>query len=438
MKNELPLVSKLSDVGIKKFLNRGSVSDEIKERVKEIINNVKERKLDAILEYTQKFDGVRIAKNEIKVTIREIEQAYSKITKEQLIAIRESVKRVKLFHLKQKRAIKDVTLKSKEGKTTLRWLPIQRVGIYAPAGKAPLPSSVLMAAIPAVIAGCKEIVLCSPPQKDGNIDPSILVVANECGVKDIYKIGGAQAIAAMAYGCELFDKVDIITGPGNIYTAYAKQLVVGEGLVKIDTLAGPSEVVIIADETANASFIASDMLAQAEHGINSSAICITTSERLVKDVKKELEAQFAILPNNESISIALENFSAILVANNMDDAISFVNTYAPEHLEIFTKNASVIAKRITNAGAVFIKTGEVFGDYGMSGSNHILPTGSAAKFSSGVSVYTFMKYQLVEQMTKIAQAQLAKTTATFARVEKLEAHARSAETRLKLGEKYEN
>ncbi len=423
------IVQKLSETNIQKFLNRGSVSEEIKQRVREIINNVRELGIDAILEYTEKFDGVKISKDELKVSDAEIKNAYAKISKDALAAIRESIKRVKEFHLKQKTSINDITLKSKEGETTLRWIPISRVGIYAPAGKAPLPSSVLMAAVPAKIAGCNEILLCSPPQKDGNVDASILVVANECGIKDIYKIGGAQAIAAMAYGCELFDKVDIISGPGNVYTAYAKQLVSCEGLVKIDTLAGPSEVVVIADETADAKIIASDMLAQAEHGINSSSICITTSEKLAKEVKAEVERQVSLLPDNETAASAIQNFGAILVANNLTDAIDFVNAYAPEHVEIFTKNANAIAKKITNAGAVFIATGEVFGDYGMSGSNHILPTGSAAKFASGVSVYTFIKYQLVEQMTKIAQAQLAKTTATFARMEKLGAHASSAEQR---------
>ena len=423
------IVKALENIDIQRFLNRGSVSEQIKASVREIVTNIKERKLDAILEYTEKFDCVKLTKESLKVTSEEIEKAYSKITKQQLASIRESIKRVKAFHLKQKRALKDVILKSKEGETRLRWLALERVGIYVPAGKAPLPSSVLMAAIPAKIAGAKEIILCSPPQKNGNIDPSILVAANECGIKEIYKIGGAQAIGALAYGCELFYKVGIIVGPGNVYTAYAKQLVASEGLVKIDTLAGPSEVIVIADDTGNPSFIASDMLAQAEHGTNSSSICITISKKIAKEVKSQLEQQLAALPNEESVASAISDFGAILIAKNVGEAINFVNKYAPEHVEIFARNSNPIANRITNAGAVFIDTGEVFGDYGATGSNHILPTGSAARFSSGVSVYTFMKYQFVEQMTKKAQRKQAKTVATFARLEKLEVHARSSELR---------
>lgn len=425
----LPPISRLEDITIPKFLNRSSVSEAVKSRVQEILGNVRARKLDAILEYTEKFDGIRLTREQVKVSAQEIAEAYTQLSNEQLAAIRESIKRVKAFHFKQKEAIKDIVLKSKEGKTTLRWIPIARAGIYAPAGKAPLPSSVLMAAIPAQLAGVREIMLCSPPQKDGNVDPSILVVASECGIKDIYKIGGAQAIAAMAYGCELLEPVRIIAGPGNVYTAYAKQFVASEGVVKIDTMAGPTEIVVIADETANPEIVASDMLAQAEHGINSSSICITTARSLAQKVAEAVAMQLRSIPNNESIATAIENFGAVLIAKDIEEAIDFVNCFAPEHVEIFTKKSNAIAKKIANAGAVFVGTGEVFGDYGMTGSNHILPTGCAARFASGVSVFTFLKYQLVEWMTNPIQARLAPATATFARLEKLEAHARSAELR---------
>lgn len=412
-------------------MQRGTIDEIAKERVKEILQKVKERKLEAILECTEKFDGIKLDKGGIKVSEDEIKNAYNKLTKKQLTAIRESIKRVKIFHLKQKKAIQNITLKSKEGTTTLRWLPLEQAGIYAPAGKAPLPSSVLMAAIPAKIAGVKELVLCSPPQKDGNVDASILVVANECGINNIYKIGGAQAIGAMAYGCELFDSVDIIAGPGNVYTSYAKQLVASLGAVKIDTIAGPSEVLVLADETGSPSMIASDMLAQAEHGSNSSAICITTSEKIANQVAAELKLQVNALKDNSEIKASLANFGAVVLCETLEQAIDFVNIFAPEHAEIYTKNADAIAAKIINAGAVFIGTGEVFGDYGMSDSNHILPTGRAARFASGVSVYTFLKYQLVEKMNPAEQKNLAPLAAEFARLERLEAHARSAEQRSK-------
>lgn len=429
MATEIILVAKLEGVNLQKFLNRGSVSEEVKVRVAAIVQDVKQRKLAAILEYTEKFDGVKLTPEEVKVSESEMTEAYAQLSSAQLAAIRESIKRVTAFHSKQKQAIKDIELKSKEGKTTLRWVPITKAGIYAPAGKAPLPSSVLMAAIPAKIAGVREFILCSPPQKNGKIDPSILVVANECGIKEIYKIGGAQAIAAMAYGCELFDGADVIAGPGNVYTAYAKQLVASEGIVKIDTIAGPTEVVVIADETANAGVIASDMLAQAEHGINSSSICIATSESLAQKVARAVAEQLQSLPNNGAVAASIQNFGAVLVAKSIDQSIDFVNRFAPEHVEIFTKNSNAIAKKIVSVGAIFVGTGEVFGDYGMTGSNHILPTGCAARFVGGVSVFTFLKYQMVEQMDRRTQARLASATATFARLEKLEAHARSAEWR---------
>ncbi len=391
-----------------------------------------------MLEYTAKFDGVVLTRNNIQVTPDEISAAYSQLTTNQLAAIREAISRVRKFYSKQKVGIKDTLLKSEEGTTTLRWLPIKRAGIYAPAGRAPLPSSVLMAALPAKLAGAEELVLCSPPQKDGNINPAILVAANECGVTEIYKIGGAQAIAALAYSCELFDKVDIISGPGNVYVSYAKQLVVAEGTVKIDAIAGPSEIVIIADETGDAEILASDMLAQAEHGTNSSSILVTTSEKLAGEVNREVKQQLSELLNNETATASLQNFGAILIAKNTSEAISFVNYFAPEHVEIFTKDADTLSKSIVNAGAVFIRTGEVFGDYGMTGSNHILPTGGAARFSSGVSVYTFMKYQMVEELSKKEQVKIASITAEFARLEQLEAHANSAEKRkINSGETYD-
>lgn len=424
-------ISNLEDVDTSKFIRRGDVSPEIKERVSTILNNVKSSRLKAILEYTEMFDQVKLTESQVKVSTQEMEGAYARITDTQLTVIRDSINSINSFHLKQKESIKDIVSTSEEGSTTLRWLPVLRTGIYVPAGKAPLPSSLLMSSIPAKIAGVKEIFICTPPKKDGNIDPSILVAANECGIKEIYKIGGAQAIAAMAYGCELFKPVDIISGPGNVYTAYAKQLVSIEGIVKIDAVAGPSEVLIIADETADSELIASDILAQAEHGVNSSAICITDSKKFAELVNVSLKMQLLNFADRGTITESLKKFGGIFIAKNLNDAINFTNNYAPEHVEIFTDKAEELATKITNAGAVFIRTGEVFGDYGFTGSNHILPTNSTARFASGVSVYTFMKYQFVESLTKKAQTKLGKKVAEFAGMEKLEAHKASAERRSK-------
>lgn len=421
---------KLEEIDPKRFVRRTVINEEVKRSVTEILHGVQERGLDFIIEeYSKKFGPGKITKENICASEEEINIAYGKITAKQLAAIRASMKRIRAFHSRQKKYLKDVVFKSSEGSVALRWIPLQRVGIYAPAGKAPLPSSVLMAAIAARIAGSTDFIVCSPMQNNGTLDPAVLVAANECGIKKVYKMGGARAVAAMACGCELFPPVQIISGPGNVYTTYAKQLVQAEGMVKVDTIAGPSEVAIIADETGNAKLIASDMLAQAEHGSNSSAVCVTTSEKLMEQVVQELEKQMDALTSNEDLRLAIRDFGAVLLARTMREAVNFVNEYTPEHVEIFTKDADAVARQIVNAGAIFIRTGEVFGDYGMSGSNHILPTSQSARFASGVSVYTFLKYQLVEKLSSKAQSQLAKVTAEFARLEKLEAHARSADNR---------
>ncbi|MFH1470748.1 MAG: histidinol dehydrogenase [Candidatus Micrarchaeota archaeon] len=397
--------------------------------VESILEEVKTRKLMAVLKFTEKFDGVKIGASNLKVKETEIRGAYPKLTAAQLDAIKESIRKLSLFCSKQKESIKDVVLEAKGEKITLKWLPVSRVGVYAPAGRAPLPSSVIMSAVPAKTAGVKELVLCSPPRKDGSIDPAILVAANECRIKEIYKIGGAQAIGAMAYGCESLSPVDMICGPGNVYVTRAKQSVSAEGAVKIDTTAGPSEVLILADETANPKIVASDMLAQAEHGLTSAAICVAFSENFANQLAIELSSQLNSFEQKEPMLSSLRLFGAILVAKSLGEATQFANEFAPEHLEIFMKNPEEIAEKITNAGAVFIRTGEVFGDYGLSGGNHILPTGRAARFASPVSVFSFMKQQQVEFMSKEAQADCSGSAAEFARLESLEAHARSAETR---------
>lgn len=395
------------------------------------MQDVERRGIEAVLELTQKFDGVALEKGNLKVSEEEIRAAYSTVSAAQLAAMRDSLGRIKKFLLAQKKALKNIALSEGGGKTELRWLPLMRVGIYAPAGRAPLPSSVLMAAAPAQIAGCKEIILCTPPQKDGKASPAVLVAAAECGIEKIYKIGGAQAIASMAYGLDgLFGPVDIIAGPGNRYVMAAKAIAQMKGLAAVDTIAGPSEVLFLADESANAKYAAADMLAQIEHGGDSSAVLITTSRRFASAVGKELRLQLQKFRNGQAMADVLKKNCALVVAGSLDEAVEIANAYAPEHLEVYVRKPERVVGRLVNAGAVFVNTGEVFGDYGFTGANHILPTGGSARFRSGVSVLTFMRYVYVEQLGAKAQAGLAGRAAEFANLEGLEAHANSALVRL--------
>jgi len=428
MKTSLRFVGRLSDFDRSALLSRGEVPAGVKETVASVFSEVKKRGVPAVLEFTKRFDGPEVDPNSLRVTDEELKAAYSKISAEQLNAIQEAKKRLIEFCLEQKKCVRDSVLSTEDGTMALKWLPLKRVGIYAPAGRAPLPSSVIMSAVPARVAGVEELVLCSPPQKDGSVHSAVLVAASECGIDEVYRLGGAQAIAAMAYGSG-FAPVDMICGPGNAYVAYAKQLAASEGLVKIDTIAGPSEVLIIADETADSRQVASDMLAQAEHGPTSAAICVALSPPVGDAVSSELERQFASFKEKEPMASSLKKLGCILITESLEEAVTFANDFAAEHVEVFTKDAEAVAKRIPNAGAVFVRTGEVFGDYGMSGGNHILPTGRAARFASPVSVYSFLRQQQVESMTKGAQERLSTAAVSFARLETLEAHARSAETR---------
>ncbi|MBI5223237.1 histidinol dehydrogenase [Candidatus Micrarchaeota archaeon] len=430
-------VQRLIDADLSKLLDRGTTKTNVMQTVQSVFEAIKLRGLTAALEFTKQFDGVTFKfASELCVSDASIKEAYSKLSKEQISAIKDSITRVRAFCIAQLQNVQNTKLKTAEGITELRWLPIERVGIYAPAGRAPLPSSVIMGAITAKVAGVRKLILCAPPQKDGTINPAILVAANECGITEIYKIGGAQAIAAMTYGLSAsnieFPAVDMICGPGNAYVAYAKQYAASEGRVKIDTIAGPSEVLILADKTANPKLVAADMLAQAEHGPTSAAICVSCSESFSQSLAIELDRQlnaFGEGEKQEPMRTSLRNWGAILVAESLDQAIDFVNDFASEHVELYLENADKVANRITFAGAIFIGTGEVFGDYGMAGGNHILPTGRSARFASPVSVYSFLRQQQIEKMNTDAQAQLAEATADFARVETLEAHARSAEVR---------
>ncbi len=404
------------------LVNRNSNSKEIEDKVKEIIENVQINGLNAVKQYTLQFDKVQI--ENFEVSKQEINAALAELTLNEKEVILKSIKSVTSFCLVEKQQLKDVKLVSEESSTTLRMLPLQRIGIYAPAGKSPLPSSVIMAAIPAKIAGVKELILCSPPQKDGQINKYILATASLCNVDNVYKIGGAQAIAALAY----IYNVDLIAGPGNIYVTTAKNLVQSQGKCTIDMQAGPSEVLIIADNSADEKLIAADMLAQAEHGVTSASICITTNEALASKVANQVQKQLMQL-NDETTTKSIEKYGAIIIAKDMREAIQLANEFSSEHVEIFAENAQKIANQIVNAGAIFINTAEVFGDYGLDSSNHILPTGKSARFSSGVSVQTFMKRQYLKTASRKAQQKWAQNCANFARMEKLEAHAKSAEAR---------
>jgi histidinol dehydrogenase len=407
---------KLSSRNLELLLRRTQIASEIVRAAEGIVDKVKEEGVNAVLEFTEKFDSVKINENELLVSEKEVEEAYLRCEKEDLEVIRFARKRIEEFNKAQKESIKDTTISTGDGLAEFKWLPIKRVGIYVPAGRAPLVSSVLMAAIPAKIAGADEVVLCTPPNKDGSVNSLIIVAAKESGIDKIYKIGGAQAIATMAYGIEGLEPVQLIVGPGNLYVTAAKQIVSARGVVKIDLPAGPSEILVIADESADSKLIASDMQAQTEHGSSSSAICITDSKGLAYAIKKEIES-------------TSDKQCLVILVDDLSEAIEFCNEFAPEHLELYVKEPEKFIDRIENVGAIFVNTPVVFGDYGILGINHILPTGKTAKFYSGVTLFTFMKGVFLGRLSRSAQARMAKIAAKFARMEGLEKHAESAELR---------
>lgn len=328
-----------------------------------------------------------------------------------------------------KTALAETRVRVNGGFVLFRPRPMARVGIYVPGGVAPLPSSLLMAGVTARAAGVKDMFVCTPPQETG-ISPAILYVAGKLGIADVYRIGGAQAIASMAYGVPgLMEKADMVCGPGNVYAAAAKQIVSAGGIVKIDLAAGPSEVLIIADGTAKPGYMAADLLAQAEHGINSAAILLTDSVTLAREVAEKIGCLCRRLKRPETAARSIQDYGAIVLVKNLDDAVAIANDYAPEHLEIFAKDAEKIAAGIKNTGAMFVNTCEAFADYGMSGGNHILPTGGTARFLSGLSAYDFLVRTYVEVMTDWEQKAVAELAGTFADMEGLEAHANAARQR---------
>lgn len=395
--------------------------------VGEILSNVRANKDAALFKYTKDFDKADINASNIVVTKEEIEEAYTKVDPELVNVIRKALKNIKEYHEKQKQYS---WFDSKPDGTILgqKVTALSRVGVYVPGGKAAYPSSVLMNVIPAKVAGVEQIIMCTPPDHEGKVYPTTLVAANEAGVDVIYKAGGAQAIAAMSYGTESVPKVDKICGPGNIYVALAKKAVFG--YVSIDSVAGPSEILVIADETANPRYVAADLLSQAEHDEMASAILITTSNELAQKVSDEIDGFLKELSRSEIISKSLDNYGYILLVDNIDDAVDVANEIASEHLEIVTKDPFNTMTKIKNAGAIFLGeySSEPLGDY-FAGPNHVLPTNGTAKFFSALSVDDFIKKSSIISYSRNALEEIHNDIETFATAEHLTAHANSIKVR---------
>ena len=395
--------------------------------VAQILDKVKQEKDQALFGYTKEFDKADITAENIKVTEEEIKEAYEQVDPSLLAVIRKALVNIRTYHEKQRQ---NSWFTSSENGTMLgqKVTPLYRVGVYVPGGKAVYPSSVLMNIVPAKVAGVPNIVMCTPPGRDGKVYPTTLVAAREAGADVIYKVGGAQAVAAMAFGTESIPKVDKIVGPGNIFVALAKKAVYGH--VSIDSVAGPSEILVLADDTANPHYIAADLLSQAEHDEMASAILITTSTELSKKVQSEIEGYLKVLSRREIIEKSLENFGYILIAEDMDEAIEAANEIASEHLEIVTANAFEVMMKIRNAGAIFIGeySSEPLGDY-FAGPNHVLPTNGTAKFFSALSVDDFIKKSSIVYYSREALKEIHKDIVQFATAEQLTAHANSIAVR---------
>ena len=399
---------------------------EVEEKVRSIVEKVRIDGDAALKEYTAQFDGARM--EVIAVGEEDWEEAYSKVDEDFLKAIRRAKDNIEKFHLKQKE--KSWLEPDAEGSMLGQLiLPIQRAGIYVPGGTAAYPSSVLMNAVPAKVAGVEEIVMVTPPAKDGSINPHTLVAAKETGVNEAYKVGGAQAVAALAYGTESIRVVDKITGPGNIFVTTAKKIVYGQ--VDIDMLAGPSEILIVADESARADYLAADMLSQAEHDRLAASVLVTNSELLAEKVQAELMLQLERLPRREIAAASLEEQGAVIICKSIQECIEAANTYAPEHLEVVVENPFDWLPRIRNAGAIFLGSyaPEPVGDY-FAGPNHVLPTGGTARFYSPLNVATFMKKSSIISYSREALLHNAADIIKLARTEGLEAHARAVEVRV--------
>lgn len=395
--------------------------------VAKILEDVKREGDEALFGYTARFDGAHLDAETVQVTEQEIQEAYDQVDEELLGIIRRALHNIRTYHEKQRQ---NSWFDSRPDGTILgqKVTALARVGVYVPGGKAAYPSSVLMNIAPAKAAGVDEIIMVTPPDKNGKVTPTTLVAAKEAGADVVYKIGGAQAIGALAYGTESIPKVDKIVGPGNIYVALAKKAVYGH--VSIDAIAGPSEILVIADDSANPSYVAADLLSQAEHDELASAILVTTSERLADAVSKEVDRFTAQLSRKEIIQKSLDNYGYILIAESMDEAISIANEIASEHLEIQTKNPYDVMTKIRNAGAIFIGeySSEPLGDY-FAGPNHVLPTNGTAKFFSPLSVDDFIKKSSIIAFSKEALEKVHEDIESFAAAERLTAHANSIHVR---------
>ncbi len=401
--------------------------DSYADTVNEIVNTVRKEGDKALFDYTLRFDKTEITKDTLQVTQEEINEAFSLVSDELVEIMKRAAANIEEYHMKQKRYS---WFDSKPDGTILgqKITPLSKVGVYVPGGKAAYPSSVLMNVIPAKCAGVEEIVMVTPPGKDGKVNPGTLVAAAIGGVKTIYKAGGAQAIAALAFGTESVPKVDKIVGPGNIFVALAKKAVFG--FVSIDSIAGPSEILVLADETANPRYVAADLLSQAEHDELASAILVTTSMELAKKVSDEADAFVKQLSRKDILEKSLENYGYILVAQNMEEAIDTANDIASEHLEIVTKNPFDTMTRIKNAGAIFLGeySSEPLGDY-FAGPNHVLPTNGTAKFFSPLSVDDFIKKSSIISYSREALEPVSGDIIKFAESERLTAHANSIKVR---------
>lgn len=412
---------------VEQLVNRCDVDfDEQDQAVREIINAVQSEGDEALLRYTNRFDRTSYVIKDIEVQREEIDQAYEAVKPEELEALKLAAKRVRDFHEKQKQESWDY----QDGETRLGQMvrPLAVAGLYVPGGKAAYPSSVLMNAIPARVAGVGSLVMCSPTP-DGQTSPYSLVAADLAGVDRIFKVGGAQAVAAMAFGTKTVPQVDKIVGPGNIYVALAKRMVFGR--VDIDMIAGPSEILVLADETARADFVAADLLSQAEHDEEAVPLLVTTSEELAEAVAKELEIQKKKLKRQEIVEQSLANKCLLLVAESMDQAVEITNRIAPEHLELAVRDPRGLLPEIHNAGAIFLGhfTPEAFGDY-LAGPNHVLPTSGTARFSSPLGVYDFVKKTSLIECTAKSIADLGEACQILAKMENLDAHARAVSLRL--------
>ncbi len=402
-----------------------SDQSDIEKTVKDIIDNIKKRGDEALLEYTEKFDGVELA--DIKVTKEEVTAAREAVGEEFLEILEEAAANIKEYHECE---LEETWMKEFRPGVRLgqKITPIGRVGIYVPGGKAGYPSTVLMDSIPAVVAGVESIAMVTPPLKDGRVDPYILAAASVAGVDEIYKVGGAQSVAALAYGTETIAPVNKIVGPGNIYVATAKKQVFGK--VAIDMIAGPSEIGILADENAKKEIIAADLLSQAEHDEMAASILVTTSSKFAEEVKEEVYRQIELLPRQEIMTKSIDNYGTIFVANTKEEAVDIMNEVAPEHLEVLFEDAESFVDSIKNAGAIFIGqfTPEPVGDY-FAGPNHTLPTSGTAKFSSPLGTYDFFKRSSLLCYEKDALERIAEKVQSFAEKEGLFAHSNAVKKR---------